>query len=100
MIQFQHYEHDILNYFKFEDILMLYELCRELSSLRKLIIYHLLRVIHLVLTLPILFVSTKYAFLIIEIVKSRLCNKMKNKFITNNLIIYIKKDIAKILSTK
>jgi hypothetical protein len=38
--------------------------------------------------------TTKRAFLAIKIVKTRLCNKMEDKFLENNLIVYIEREIS------
>lgn len=50
------------------------------------------------LTLPISTATTKRSFLAMSIVNTRLCNKMDDDFLTNTLITYIERDIAKKIS--
>jgi 5'-3' exonuclease len=47
------------------------------------------------LTLLISKTSTKQAFLVMKIAKIRLCDKMNNDFLTNSLVLYIEREIAK-----
>ena len=48
------------------------------------------------LTLPVSTATIEQVFSIMKIVKTRLCSKMKDEFLTNSLIIYIEKDITKL----
>ena len=50
--------------------------------------------IWLILTLPISTTTTERAFSAMKIVKTRLCNRTKNDFLANYLIVYIVKEIA------
>ena len=52
------------------------------------------RWIHLVLTLPVSTATTKRAFSIMKIVKTRLRNKMDDEFLLDNLVVYIEKEIV------
>ena len=54
------------------------------------------RLIHLVLTLPVSTTTIERIFSSMKIVKTRLCSKMEDEFLTNSLITYIEKDIAKL----
>ena len=38
-------------------------------------------------------------YLDMKIVKIRLCNKMKDEFLSNNLVVYIEKEIAENFTT-
>jgi hypothetical protein len=58
--------------------------------------YYLINIlIRLVLTLPVFVVTTERAFSTMKIVKTRLCNKMKDEFFTDNLLVYIERAISK-----
>ena len=52
------------------------------------------RMVRLVLTLPISTITTEWAFLAMKVVKTDIRNKMENDFLTDSLMLYIKKDIA------
>nr|GEU67671.1 zinc finger MYM-type protein 1-like [Tanacetum cinerariifolium] len=54
--------------------------------------------IRLVLTLPVSTVSVERAFSAMKIVKNRLRNKMGDVFLSDNLVLYIEKDIAETFS--
>ena len=73
------------------------ELCQVLVKTKKSEIYPLLdRLIHLVLTLPVSTTTIERIFSAMKIVKTRLRSKMEDEFLTNSLITYIEKDIAKL----
>jgi len=66
---------------------------------RRSTIYPLVhRIIVLVLTLPVSTATTERSFSAMRIVKTRLHNKMEDDFLTNSLIMYIEREIAKTLS--
>ncbi|KAG2713184.1 hypothetical protein I3760_04G164300 [Carya illinoinensis] len=54
-----------------------------------------LDLICLVLTLPISTTSTEQAFSAIKLIKTRLCTRMKDKFLVDHVLVYIEKEIAK-----
>ena len=71
------------------------ELCRRLQISRKSNIYFLIdRLIRLVLTLPVSTSTTKRVFLAMKLLKIRLRNRMEDEFLADNMIVYIKKEIA------
>ena len=53
----------------------------------------------LLLTLPVSTTTTKRAFSAMNIIKTRLRNKIEDEFLTDSLMLYIEKEIAAILST-
>jgi hypothetical protein len=66
------------------------ELFQGLAETEKSKKYHLIdRLIRLVLTLPISTATTKQTFSTMKIVKTRLCNKIEDKFLVNSLVVYI-----------
>ncbi|KAK8316690.1 hypothetical protein V6Z11_A13G057000 [Gossypium hirsutum] len=53
------------------------------------------KLVHLLLTFPVSTVTTERAFSVMKIVKTRLRNKMEDEFLTDNLIVYVEREIAK-----
>jgi hypothetical protein len=51
------------------------------------------------LTLPVSTATTKRAFSAINIVKTRFYNKIKDEFLMDSLMVYIKREIATTIST-
>ena len=52
------------------------------------------------LTLPISTATTERSFSAMNIVKTRLCSKIEDDFLSDSLIVYIEKEIAEKISTK
>ncbi|PWA98665.1 hypothetical protein CTI12_AA015370 [Artemisia annua] len=71
------------------------DLCTRLVEIDKCETYNVLdRLIRLVLTLPISTATTERGFSAMKICKTRLCNKMVDEFLADNLVVYIEKEIA------
>jgi hypothetical protein len=62
-------------------------------------IFFFFLVVILVLTLPISTTTTERAFSDMNIVKTRLRNKIEDEFLTNSLMLYIEREISAIFST-
>ncbi|XP_025617098.1 uncharacterized protein [Arachis hypogaea] len=96
--QLQHYAFDISNHLK--EIGTLSKLCQRLKETGKSKTYHLVdRLIRNVLTLLVSTATIERAFSAMKIVKTRLRSKMADEFLTDNLVIYIEKEIAATFST-
>jgi hypothetical protein len=94
--QLKHFKVGILNHPKLQKLFFIVELYRGLIEVGKSNTYYLIdRLIHLILTLPVSTSTTERAFLVMKIVKTRLCNKMKDEFLGDNLLVYIEKEIIK-----
>ena len=79
----------------FQNMSTISELCRGLQISGKSNIYFLIdRLICLVLTLPVFTATTERAFSTMKLLKTRLRNRMEDGFLANNMIVYIKKEIA------
>jgi hypothetical protein len=66
-----------------------------LVKIGKSTIYPLIDIlIWLILVLPVLMTITERAFSTMTIVKTRLHNRMKDDFLVDYLIVYVKKDIV------
>ncbi|TYH76979.1 hypothetical protein ES332_D04G122600v1 [Gossypium tomentosum] len=97
--ELKHYELDVCKHPNLRKISTLSELCRSLVESGKSIMYPLVdrfvdRLIRLILTLLVSTASSERAFSAMKIVKSRLCNKMKDEFLRSSLVVYIEKVIA------
>ena len=94
-IQLKLFEHDVQNQSKFQNLSTIAELCRRLVETKKLQVYPLIDLlIRLVLTLLVSIVDSERAFSAMKIVKTRLRNKMKDKFLSDNLTVYIEKEVT------
>ena len=93
--QLQHYELDVIKHPDFQNMITISELCRGLKISGKSKIYFLIdRLIRLMLTLPVSTATTEQAFSAMKLLKTRLRNRMEDEFLADNMIIYIKKEIA------
>ena len=76
------------------------QLCQALVETKNSNIYLLVdRLIRLVLTLSVSTATTERAFSTMKLAKIRLRNKMEDTFLTDCLVVYIEKEIAKNIST-
>ncbi|XP_059434146.1 uncharacterized protein LOC132167252 [Corylus avellana] len=93
--QLRYFEFDVLTDPTLQNLSSIAELCQGLAKTKKSKTYYLIdRLIRLVLTLPVFTATTERAFSAMKIVKTRLCNEMKEDFLANNLVIYIEREIA------
>ena len=91
-MQLQHYEIDVPQHPELQKLLTISELCQGLVRTRKSLIYCLVdRLIRFVLILPVSTAITERTFLAMNIVKTKLRNKMEGEFLTNYLMVYIEK---------
>ncbi|XP_062170522.1 uncharacterized protein LOC133876256 [Alnus glutinosa] len=98
-IELNHYKHNVVLHSSFQALSNISELCQWLVSTGKSAIYQLVfRVIVLVLTLPFSTATTERAFSAMNIVKTRLRNKIEDEFLTDSLMVYIEREIAATIS--
>ncbi|KAJ6830443.1 zinc finger MYM-type protein 1-like [Iris pallida] len=98
--QLEHYEVDVLNHTKFQNMTTITELCRGLAETNKAQSYNLIdRLIRLVLTLPVSTTTTERAFSAMKHVKSALRSKMDEEFLTDSMIIFIEREITKTIDS-
>ncbi|XP_065630676.1 uncharacterized protein LOC136068012 [Quercus suber] len=91
----QHYELDVIKHPDFQNMNAISELCRGLKISGKSKIYFLIdRLIRLVLTFPVSISTTERAFSPMKLLKTRLRNRMEDKLLADNMIVYIEKEIA------
>ena len=93
--QLQHYELDVTKHPNFQNMGTISKLCRGLEISGKLKFYYLIdRPIHLVLTLSVSTTTSERAFSAIKLLKTRLCNRMEDELLVDNMIVYIEKEIT------
>ena len=77
-------------------VFTLVELCQQLTESERSKVYIILtRLIHLVLIWSVSTTTTEQTFLVIKHMKKTLCNKMKDDFLVDYLILYIEWDFVK-----
>ena len=97
--QLQHFRIDFFNDPDLNRLSSIRELCQYLTKMKKWRFYYLVdRLIHLVLTLPVFTATTECTFSAIKFLKTRLCNKMEDEFLTDSLVIYIEREIVEAFS--
>ncbi|XP_062158677.1 uncharacterized protein LOC133866142 [Alnus glutinosa] len=94
-IELNHYKHNVVLHSSFQALSNIYELCQWLVSTGKSTIYQLVfRVIVLVLTFPISTTTIEQAFSAMDIVKTKLRNKIEDEFLTDSLMVYMEREVA------
>ena len=79
---------------EFSNLLRIGDLAQKMVETKKHGVYPLVYLlVTLALILPVAITTLERAFSAMKIVKNRLCNRMGDEWMTNNLIVYIKKDI-------
>ncbi|XP_074288038.1 uncharacterized protein LOC141613196 [Silene latifolia] len=97
--QLQHFIREAQNDGKLRNMSNLQDLCQYLAETGKLDVYFLFdRLIRLVLTLPVSTATSERAFSAMKLMKTRLRNKMDDKFLADSLVIYIEREISKSFS--
>ncbi|XP_074580652.1 uncharacterized protein LOC141837084 [Curcuma longa] len=95
-IQLKHYEYNVVKGSDYKNLSTIPELCQWLVKTNKSVTYNLVfRVIILVLTLPVSTATTERSFSAMNIVKTRLRSKMEDAFLSDTLMVYIEREIAK-----
>ncbi|XP_042387454.1 uncharacterized protein LOC121979532 [Zingiber officinale] len=99
-MQLKHYEYNVVKGPNYKNLSTISELCQWLVKTNKSVTYNLIfRVIILVLTLPISTATTERSFSAMNIVKTRLRSKMEDTFLSDALMVYIEREIAKNLES-
>ena len=80
---------------EFSNLLGIGDLAQKMVETKKHVVYPLVYLlVKLALILPVATATIERAFSTMKIVKNRLCNRMSDQWMTNNLIVYIEKDIS------
>ncbi|XP_062147873.1 uncharacterized protein LOC133856850 [Alnus glutinosa] len=98
-IELNHYKHNVVQHSSFQALSNISKFCQWLVSTGKSAIYELVfRVIVLVLTLSVSTPTTEQAFSAMNIVKTRLRNKIEDEFLMDSLMVYIEREVATTIS--
>ena len=93
--QLEHYELNVPNDSKFQNISSLSELCCRLFETKMSKYFHLIdHLIRLVLTLPVSTATTERAFSTMKLIKTALRNKMEDEFLASCMVIYIEREFS------
>ncbi|KAM6586353.1 hypothetical protein CsatA_008958 [Cannabis sativa] len=93
--QFEHFAH-VRELPDFTVLATISDLCQWLVKTRKAEIFPIVyKVITLILTLPVSTATTERSFSAMNIVKTTLRNKMEDEFLSDCLLVYIEREIAK-----
>ncbi|XP_042441464.1 uncharacterized protein LOC122026815 [Zingiber officinale] len=99
-IQLKHYEYNVVKRPDYKNLSTISELCQWLVKTNKSVTYNLIfRVIILMLTLPISTATTERSFSAMNIVKTRFRSKMEDTFLSDALVVYIEREIARKLES-
>ena len=92
--QLDSYIIDMHSSIEFSNLLGIGYLARKMVETKKYVVYPLVYLlVTLALILPVATAIVERAFSAMKIVKNRLLNRMGDQWMTNNLIVYIEKDI-------
>ncbi|KAK2641609.1 hypothetical protein Ddye_023372 [Dipteronia dyeriana] len=93
--QLEHYELNVPNDSKFQNISSLSELCHRLFETKMSEHFHLIdRLIRLVLIIPVSTTTTERAFSAMKLIKTTLHNKMEDEFLASCMMIYIEREFS------
>ncbi|KAL4557935.1 hypothetical protein LXL04_036130 [Taraxacum kok-saghyz] len=94
-IQLQHYEVDVVQNAEYKQLKSISELCQWLIKTGRVPNFHLIyRVATLILILPVSTATTERSFSAMNLVKTRLRNKMEDEILNDSLVLYIEREIA------
>ncbi|XP_050238057.1 uncharacterized protein LOC126687539 [Mercurialis annua] len=94
-VQFEHFSH-LLLLPDFESLSTISDLCQWMVKTRKYEMYPLVyKIVTLILTLSVSTATTERSFSAMNIFKTMLRNKMEDEYLSDCLLVYIEKEIAK-----
>ncbi|KAK5842279.1 hypothetical protein PVK06_004615 [Gossypium arboreum] len=94
-IQLEHFQLDAHQSMELQKAFTVAKLCQVLAKTKKSNIYPFIdRIIRLVQTLLVSTAIIERAFSAMKIVKTRLCNRIEDDFLSTYLVAYIEKEIA------
>ena len=92
--QLDSYIIDMRSSIEFSNLLGIGDLAQKMVEMKKHVVYPLVYLlVTLALILQVATATVERAFSAMKIVKNRLRNRMSDQWMTNNLIVYIEKDI-------
>nr|KAJ0203223.1 hypothetical protein LSAT_V11C500276980 [Lactuca sativa] len=98
-IQLQHYEIDVVQHADYKLLTSMSELFQWLIKTRRVANFHLIyRVASLILTLPVSTATTERSFSAMNLIKTRLRNKMEDEFLNDSLVLHFERELAEKIS--
>ena len=98
-MQLQHYVIDVVQHGDYKQLTSIAELCQWLVRTRRKTTFDLIyRLIGLLLTLPDSTATTERSFSAMNIVKTRIRNKMDDEFLNDSLLLFIEREVAEKIS--
>jgi hypothetical protein len=98
--QLRHFIVDARQSTKLKNLSTIQKLCSALVATNRDKIYFLVdRLLRLIMTLPVSTATTERSFSAMKIIKTKLRNKMKGRFLANNMTVYIEKEISASISS-
>ena len=98
-MQLQHYVIDVVQHVDYKQLASIGELCQWLVRTRRETTFDLIyRLISLLLTLPVSTATTERSFSAMNIVKTRIRNKMDDEFLNDSLLLFIEREVAEKIS--
>ena len=93
--QLEYYQIDVIHHESFYNMFIIFELCRGLIKINKSQHNHFItRLILFILTLHVFTATKERTFLTIKHVKNVFHNKMKEKFLSYFMMIYIERELT------
>ncbi|KAI3718677.1 hypothetical protein L6452_19556 [Arctium lappa] len=98
-MQLHHYVIDVVQHEDYKQLTSIADLCQWLVRSRRETNFDLIyRLLSLLLTLPVSTATTERSFSAMNIVKTRMRNKMEDEFLNDSLILFIEREIAEKIS--
>nr|KAJ0193509.1 hypothetical protein LSAT_V11C800391790 [Lactuca sativa] len=98
-LQLQHYEIDVVKHVNYKLLTSISELCQWLIKTGRVANFNLIyRVASLILTLPVSTTTTERSFSAMNLIKTRLRNKMEDEFLNDSLILYFERELAETIN--
>ncbi|KAL6508753.1 hypothetical protein OROHE_021312 [Orobanche hederae] len=98
-MQLLHYDIDVVQHADYKELTSISELCQWLVRTRREATFDIIyRVINILLTLPVSTATTERSFSAMNIVKTRLRNKMEDDFLNDSMVLFIKREIGEKIS--
>ncbi|XP_023748588.1 uncharacterized protein LOC111896836 [Lactuca sativa] len=98
-IQLQHYQIDVVQHVDYKLLTSISELCQWLIKTKRVANFHLIyRVVSLILTLPVSTATTERSFSAMNLIKTRLQNKMEDEFLNDSLVLHFERELAEKIS--
>ncbi|XP_023751326.1 uncharacterized protein LOC111899702 [Lactuca sativa] len=98
-IQLQDYKIDVIQHVDYKLLTSISELCQWLIKTKRVANFDLIyQVVSLILTLPVSTATTEMSFLAMNLIKTRLRNKMEDEFLNDSMVLHFERELAEKIS--